>query len=1404
MIEAEDETDMNQLLAPGIPDASNGTPPIDLGLQALTHAGLDPLFWHAERLGSPSSWWEHVAFAHWIVTATRPTVLVELGTHAGVSYAAFCHAVMRAELPTRCHAVDTWQGDVHAGAYDESVFVELTRYNQEHFNEFSTLIRSTFDEARGCIEDGSIDLLHIDGLHTYEAVRHDFETWQVKLSARAVVLFHDINERSDDFGVWRLWEELSRQFPSFSFLHGHGLGVLAVGADVPKPVLALCSLSDPGEIARVRTRMARLGERWLVDTRERMLGARIGESDARRQRAEAERDAEREAAIVQRDMAIVQRDTAIMQRDAAVRQAEADSVRAAAAAAQTVAARRDAIAAAMSLRDLQAQLDEMRNSTLWRALSPFRRAVGKMPRPLRRGLRGSAKLAYWTLTLQLFSKLKERRRLVRQYAEPAQQLQAPSRPRPEKPPIIYPRATVAPLLVAGTRTTARDRGAPRLVYISGEPDTPGHMYRVQRHADCLRVLGGESTWMTVEDIPDRIAEIEAAGILVIWRAPWDEHIEAAIAAARRGGARIVFDVDDLMTEPELARVEVIDGIRSQFLTEAKVGEHYDRMRQTMLACDLCFTTTEELAYYLRAAKKTTHVLSNGFDLPTHDLSQQAARQWRQQRTDNLIRIGYAGGSRTHQRDLGLAIGALARLMRENNRVRLVLFRTRDNKMSLIDIEEFPELTGLEASIEWRPLQKLVDLPNELARFDINLAPLEFGNPFCEAKSELKFFEAALVNVPTVASPTGPLRRAIQHGRTGFLAATAYDWYVHLKQLIDDPGVRASIAANAYIAVLAGFGPIQRTAKLARVIDQVRGGAAATTAFALQARLDVEPWQPPKTFGSETIFEHDKGDQAQITVVIPLYNYEDYIVEALESVRDQTMHTLDLVIVDDFSTDRSLAVATEWAERNAVRFNRIAVLKNKANSGLAFCRNSGFAAACTTYVLPLDADNQLGPSCCERLLETIQQGGAAFVYSTIQHFGASNDLLSDAPYEGQHLVNANYIDAMALVSKEAWAIIGGYDHVRHGWEDYDFWCRLAEHGLGGEWLPEVLAYYRVHAKSMIKQQTMVPGNFTRLMADFKRRHPWVSLQNQHEARSVPVSSPRLPDPAGLSRLDKLLPILRCPVSGLKLTYSDDRRMLVSVDGLQTWPIVEGRPILSPGMADPTIMDAQHISNDLPNIALDLIRDTKGLVLNLSAGGSRTKFDHVVEVEYAVFRHTDMVADAHALPFDDAVFDAVIVMNAFEHYHTPDKVAAELLRILKPGGRILVRTAFLQPLHEAPWHFYNCTRYGMAKWFASFDTERLSVSENFCPNHSVAWLLSEAESALRAEVSPQSADAFLQAPIGRMVETWRDPSTRDTNLWTDFTKLSQSTQDITAAGFELVGRKPSTSPDLTGPRSFMPGA
>ncbi|MCI0737188.1 MAG: class I SAM-dependent methyltransferase [Beijerinckiaceae bacterium] len=183
------------------------------------------------RYLEPSAWLEHIPFAFWLIAAHQPQTVVELGTHHGASYFSFCQAVQYFALDTQCYAVDHWKGDDHAGFYGEEVFDKVRTHNDANYSVFSRLVRSTFDEAVTHFSDKSIDLLHIDGFHSLEAIQHDFETWLPKLSQKALVLLHDSNVRERNFGIFKFVEGLRDKYPLFEFIHGHGLSVVAAGAE---------------------------------------------------------------------------------------------------------------------------------------------------------------------------------------------------------------------------------------------------------------------------------------------------------------------------------------------------------------------------------------------------------------------------------------------------------------------------------------------------------------------------------------------------------------------------------------------------------------------------------------------------------------------------------------------------------------------------------------------------------------------------------------------------------------------------------------------------------------------------------------------------------------------------------------------------------------------------------------------------------------------------------------------------------------------------------------------------------------------------------------------------------------------------------------------------------------------
>jgi hypothetical protein len=279
-------------------------------------------------LSSPSGWLGHLPFAAWVIREVSPKIFVELGTHSGNSYFSFCQSVAEADISSKCYAVDTWLGDEHAGQYSEEIFAGVDAHNHEHFASLSRLLRMTFDDAVTYFGGESIELLHIDGLHTYEAVRHDFETWLPKLAPGAVVLFHDTKVREGNFGVWKLWEELQARYPNnLEFVHSHGLGVLQLNNAPDKKIAHWLQPNFP-EKQRLINYFAALGARQSerFELNELKLGAanlnravaERGERIANLNRAVAEcgeRIANLNQAVAERDRQIASLNQAVTDRD---------------------------------------------------------------------------------------------------------------------------------------------------------------------------------------------------------------------------------------------------------------------------------------------------------------------------------------------------------------------------------------------------------------------------------------------------------------------------------------------------------------------------------------------------------------------------------------------------------------------------------------------------------------------------------------------------------------------------------------------------------------------------------------------------------------------------------------------------------------------------------------------------------------------------------------------------------------------------------------------------------------------------------------------------------------------------------------------------------------------------------
>ena len=202
-------------------------------------------------------------------------------------------------------------------------------------------------------------------------------------------------------------------------------------------------------------------------------------------------------------------------------------------------------------------------------------------------------------------------------------------------------------------------------------------------------------------------------------------------------------------------------------------------------------------------------------------------------------------------------------------------------------------------------------------------------------------------------------------------------------------------------------------------------------------------------------------------MITNYNYSQFITDCLESLVIQNIATLDVVVVDDNSSDDSLLKIEKWIRANKSSFRKVQLIVNYSNYGPSIARNIGIQNTSCEYCFILDADNLLLPNCLSLLSEALESSNAAFAYSIITQFGDKEECLSYWPWDIGKLKRGNYIDTMAMIRRSWLENIGFYSDnacTKLGWEDYDLWIKTALHSGNGIFVPQILSEYRVHSQS----------------------------------------------------------------------------------------------------------------------------------------------------------------------------------------------------------------------------------------------------------------------------------------------------------------------------------------------------
>lgn len=331
------------------------------------------------------------------------------------------------------------------------------------------------------------------------------------------------------------------------------------------------------------------------------------------------------------------------------------------------------------------------------------------------------------------------------------------------------------------RYKAFNTGERRIAYFYEAPDTSTFRYRVFNMVEALEAapeLGISASWFTRADLQHMERFIDRADTLVICRTRFDTDIDRMIQRARVRGLQVLFDVDDLVFDPDYIHL-IFDALAQPISSQERWDYWFayaGRIGATLRLCDGAIVTNRFLADKLAAFAPNIapRIVPNFLNRRQQTESERifASKQRSGFARDGKIHIGYFSGTPSHNRDFEVTVGALKGILDQHPEV---VLRT----VGFLQPKDF--LPGHRDRLEIYPLQNFLNLQARIGEVEINIAPLQ-SNVFTDCKSELKYFEAAIVGTLTVASPAYTLRNVIRDGENGFLA-NAHEWDLKLEQAI---------------------------------------------------------------------------------------------------------------------------------------------------------------------------------------------------------------------------------------------------------------------------------------------------------------------------------------------------------------------------------------------------------------------------------------------------------------------------------------------------------------------------------------------------------------------------------------------------------------------------------------------